>query len=1190
MPIKDLYKKNIARDLNPAVSAEDLTARTIETEIDEYVFTDDIINGLYSVLSAIMEHHVNHNGIWINGFFGSGKSHFLKYIGYCVNPHYREKALYRLEEAVRERDPLQNEGSKSDVTIGDFNRLAAWIRQATVDIVLFNIGAVYDTNADRREVFTQVFWHQFNKFRGYNSENLALAQHLEKVLDRNGRFDAFKQRLKEEGFEWSGQAGILSVAYLDHLLEIAKELVPGITTDAIKNAIKADSENVAPDVFCRELKEYVTAKQNPHYRLLFLVDEVSQFIGDNKQLLLQLQEIVTGLCNTCGDKVWLACTAQQDLSMLMTNMQILETNDDYGRIMGRFEVRVSLKGSQTEYITQKRLLDKNEAGQVVLHDLYEKKRLAIDNQFKLPFSFNAYKNEADFINYYPFVPYQFRLMMLVLDSFGALGYIDVQSRGNERSVIKITHSTAQSNMNDPVGNFIAFDRFYNSMFAGSLRNTGQRAIANAEEMIDEYKGDKAFARRVVNVLFMVCNLKESDKLLFPATLDNIVTLLMEDVDANRQTLVTAVERTLAFLRGQRIIRLEKDAETGESLYCFQSADEIEAEREIAAIQVDNAMMAERYREIFAGHFRATSNRERYCSRDFSVGWTIYGRNSLANNPDVLVEFAFAGPSSGGLFDGAIDPKKLTFNIWAELANERELQNDFYYYCQVQQFVSRPSNSATRARTVSSINDRVKQLYTSSIVPRFNAILNRCRVKSGNTDITVNGEGASKYHNALAIHLGNLYEYATLAVGATVPTTPQELQQAILRPVEPGDYGELNPMTPAEGLVEQYIGQQIGTVYVSEVFRNFADRPYGWSNVATAYFLNELRRRQKRAFTYNNDTTVDNATIAQNLITRSQLFTVTQATVISRERINEFIGVWRNIFNTRQVAVSYDSGELFRLCKETRDGEHHVSIDSTIRSLESMKKELSGLPLYDALDGQIELLKKWKEERDHLRFFEMVKDDEATAKELFDKGKAIRQFIDDMLPAYKEIRQFAKENEYNFQFLPDKSMVAVLMPIINDAWPIPTMRNYARAKSALSKDLEKLTEAMREEIKMRYAEVFEDLRGVAVAQGVSYTINEEKVLAEKTASTNLYVLKNALDVTDYRASQVSEMMSRRPVVNDTDTGHTEPPHRRVRMITLRTGSNAPLNTEAAVDAYLAQLKLQLMEKVASREENEDIMVK
>ena len=84
--IQTLYKKNIDRPLNPAVSADDFSATTIKTEIEEYVFTDEIINGLYNVLNAIWTQNVSHNGIWINGFFGSGKSHFLKFLSYCIDP------------------------------------------------------------------------------------------------------------------------------------------------------------------------------------------------------------------------------------------------------------------------------------------------------------------------------------------------------------------------------------------------------------------------------------------------------------------------------------------------------------------------------------------------------------------------------------------------------------------------------------------------------------------------------------------------------------------------------------------------------------------------------------------------------------------------------------------------------------------------------------------------------------------------------------------------------------------------------------------------------------------------------------------------------------------------------------------------------------------------------------------------
>ena len=170
--IQHLYKKDINRPLNPAVSADDFSAATIQTEIDEYVFTDEIINGLYQVLHAIWTQNVSHNGIWINGFFGSGKSHFLKYLGYCINPQHREAALQRLKQAVSERDPLLVPDSKSQVTIDDLKQLAAWIQKATIDVVLFNIGSVHNTNSDEKEVFTQVFWNQFNRFRGYNALSL----------------------------------------------------------------------------------------------------------------------------------------------------------------------------------------------------------------------------------------------------------------------------------------------------------------------------------------------------------------------------------------------------------------------------------------------------------------------------------------------------------------------------------------------------------------------------------------------------------------------------------------------------------------------------------------------------------------------------------------------------------------------------------------------------------------------------------------------------------------------------------------------------------------------------------------------------------------------------------------------------------------------------------------------------------
>lgn len=104
MQFKDLYEKGLDRKVNPAVSASDLSEDTVLTEIVEYVFTQEIIANLYNILLNVKINQGSHIGIWINGYYGSGKSHFLKYASYCLSgkKEYREMAFMRLYEATQE--------------------------------------------------------------------------------------------------------------------------------------------------------------------------------------------------------------------------------------------------------------------------------------------------------------------------------------------------------------------------------------------------------------------------------------------------------------------------------------------------------------------------------------------------------------------------------------------------------------------------------------------------------------------------------------------------------------------------------------------------------------------------------------------------------------------------------------------------------------------------------------------------------------------------------------------------------------------------------------------------------------------------------------------------------------------------------------------------------------------------------
>jgi hypothetical protein len=498
-------------------------------------------------------------------------------------------ALARLTEAVIERDPLQVPSSKSTVMVSDMNDLVAWIKTATIDTILFNIGTVHNARGEANRVFLDVFWNEFNAFRGYNKQNLALAQYFEKTLNNRGVFDQFKASVKEDGFDWDTQAVELATTELDYILEKGKELVPTMSIDIIRRKIEQDSITLSVETFMAELKEYL-ADKGDNYRLIFMADEVSQFIDKRKGLLLQLQEIMTNMHNTTEDKIWLACTAQQDLSEVVQSCDINEASEDYGKIMGRFQVKISLKGTNTEYITQKRILDKNGSGEVTLGELYDSKKDALNTQFNLPAGYHKFENQRQFIDYYPFVPYQFTLMTKVFDAFVTQDYVDREVSGSERSIIKVTHSTAKDTKDQAVGDLVSFDQFFNGMFQGSLKTKALKTIEVATKVIEEYSGDKEFAMRVLNILFMICNMAEEDKVVFAANVDNISCLLMRDIDTNKLALKNKVQLILNYLCDSNIIRIETSRNGVES-YNFYSEDERKVADAIKGESIDRDTMA-----------------------------------------------------------------------------------------------------------------------------------------------------------------------------------------------------------------------------------------------------------------------------------------------------------------------------------------------------------------------------------------------------------------------------------------------------------------------------------------------------------------------------------------------------------------------------------------------------------------------
>lgn len=1192
MKLKDLYSKPINRAVNPAVSATKFDPETERIEIQEYVFTDEIINGLFRILDAIKNNKpYDHVGIWIDGYYGSGKSHFLKYLDYCITPSTREDAVSRLLDAVKAIDPL-DEKHNLNFDYDELLSIANWLKRATIDTCIFNLETSYDNSTDKKKAFLHVFWNEFNGKRGFNKFNITLAQNLEKPLAEKGVFEAFKERIAEEGGDWNdpGMAADLIDNELDWVLDIAKELAPTLSVDSIRERIIKRDTNMSIDRFGMELASYLKDKGDD-YRLILLADEVSQFINKERDRYLNLQEIITKLSEACDNKVWVACTAQQDLSEIMDDCHIAEEKDKEGKIKGRFEVKVSLKGTQPEVITQKRILDKKEEVKPELAALYNKYKAGFDLQFKLPTSYSSYETQDDFVDYYPFVPYQFKLIMQVFNSFLNLGYVAKEVKGNERSIIKVIHSTAKTNADAELGKFISFDELYNNMFEEGLQARGQKAVDNALRMARTYQTDRPertrLAVRVANVLFMICNISQTDQLVFPATLDNVTSLLINDMETPRLNIKNEVEKVIEFLCDNNIIRREQGKQGAPETYAFYSEEEMKVAQLIQSQVVDNNTQAEQLKEIFNRYITALRNKEQYKTRSFSVGLTIKQRTFLSNNPDVQVEFVMDADyeSAEQLALQNSNVNRMVYYVGPQYRDNKRLYNAFYWYCQANRYMATPVTSEDNKKTRDEFEKRANELYDGIIRKEFEKILDTCPIVSGLSVIDEaelgQKRGNDRYRVAMDKHLSSIYTKANLVDYPSMPRTTEQLKKAILRNVNPGDYDGMNAvLTDAEHEVEIYLNKQFAEVNVSDVLAKFTKAPYGWDNICTLYIINELVRRHNRDYSYANNPNVETSTVANRIVSESNKFTLRQAKVISPQIIQNFIAAWKEIFGISAVPSSTDSTQLFRAC---RDIESVHSLAKFIKGYKDIEQQIAGYQFCQPIREAIELFESWLNERDTLKFFNLVIAAKDEAKVLIDKCKEVVQFTHDQLDTYKQLIQFQDDNQYNFPFVPMEMQGAVtdFNKLKNDPWPISGLRGYIKLQRQLSGIMDGVREELREKIKAAYNDMFDYLKQVADKQHVPESVlsDRETVIRVKTTPTNILVLQNNANTDTFYQEQVDKIMSYNPPLPPGGEGDGKPeppktPDKRIRKASLQTKTKLPITNAEDIERYLEGLRQQL----------------
>ena len=533
MIIKDLFKKDIGRSIQGVVTIGNEDEEQKWQELEEYVCTDEIVKSFRTFFRRYRESitvPTEKIGVWITGFFGSGKSHFLKILGYILE----NEEVAGWEAAKYFDEKIKDEMVKADIKAS---------AKAKNKVVLFNIDSKAKSDSKMKtQAIMDIMLRAFNESVGYCGTSPWVAD-MERALDNEGKLEAFSSKFEEiSGKNWK-ETRAKALLNRDYIIK-ALVAVRNMSEESAKQFIDDQTRNFTntTEEFAKIVNDY--CKKNGT-RVIFLMDEVGQFIGDNTQLMLNLQTCVEDLGKYCRGQAWVIVTSQQELKAMIDSTK--DKQQDFSKIQGRFDTRLLLSGANADEVIKKRILEKKDTAKTPLGSLYDANSSKLSNLILFPGkpTWSGYKDVDEFRDVYPFVSYQFELLQKVFEAIREHGMSEGKHLSqNERSLLSAFQDSAKAFADCNAGILVPFDSFY-STIEQFIDYDIKTVFSNAERRtsLDQ------FAIRVLRVLFMLKHVKE-----MPATIDRLATLMVENLSEDKAALKTRILEALQRLEEETLIQ------------------------------------------------------------------------------------------------------------------------------------------------------------------------------------------------------------------------------------------------------------------------------------------------------------------------------------------------------------------------------------------------------------------------------------------------------------------------------------------------------------------------------------------------------------------------------------------------------------------------------------------------------------
>lgn len=576
MKIQNIFAKPIDRDIKGVIKVGQGEDENIKQELEEYVVTRELQKHFADFFSSYKRGIVGTTdkmGVWISGFFGSGKSHFLKILSYLL--------ANKVVDGRSAIDYFEKDNKISDNMVLADMKLAA---NTSADVILFNVDSKGEsTGKQTKDAIVSVFLKAFNEMQGFCGAYPYVAD-LERRLHSEGKYEEFKAAFEGiNGSSWAEER--YAIDFIQDDIVEALSQIGFMSEEAARNWCEKATEPYAISIerFANLVKKYIDRKGNNHH-VVFLVDEIGQYIGDDSKLMLNLQTVTEDLGTACHGKAWVIVTSQQDIDSITKTK-----GNDFSKIQGRFDTRLSLSSANADEVIRKRILEKNETGRDTLTLLYDEKATIIKNLilFNDGIEKKLYSDRENFAAVYPFIPYQFNLLGSVLTAIRTFGASGKHLADGERSMLALFKESAMSVMDREIGVLVPFDRFYaplEEFIDHSHKGVISKALDN--EYLNPNHEKSCFDVDVLKVLFMIKYVKE-----IKANVENITSLMVSHIDEDRLELRQKVEDSL-----KRLIRQTLVQKSGET-YVFLTNEEQEINRAVEAQSIEPAEITAKVSEL-----------------------------------------------------------------------------------------------------------------------------------------------------------------------------------------------------------------------------------------------------------------------------------------------------------------------------------------------------------------------------------------------------------------------------------------------------------------------------------------------------------------------------------------------------------------------------------------------------------------